>query len=133
MDDKKINSSNDDYIDKLISEIEDTGDILDTIQPEEPVSESEETEQNIDSTSDNESIIDSIIEDTHASDEKKEEIKSSDKPDQREPAVSFRERLNDIKNEIVEQYKEIYSDYAEERKNQKTRIYQRILRWKTTG
>ena len=30
MDDKKINSSNDDYIDKLISEIEDTGDILDT-------------------------------------------------------------------------------------------------------
>lgn len=119
MDDKKINSSNDDYIDKLISEIEDTGDILDDIQPEEPVSESEETEQNIDRTSDNESIIDNIIEDTHATDEKKEEITSSDKSDQREPAVSFKERLNDIKNEIVEQYKEIYSDYAEERKIRK--------------
>lgn len=110
MENKENKKISDDYIDKLIDEIESTGDVLDELPSGVPES----------------SEPDSKVEEKNEKENNKNLKKESKAFSMREPDISshdnltfsekVKERLGDMKTEITEQYKEIFSEYAEERR-----------------
>ena len=109
MNNKENKKLSDDYIDKLIGEIESTGDVLDDLTTEET------PPQNADESSA-----------SPKKDNKTEKaFKMREPVEEPEEKQSFssrvKERLSDMKTEVVEQYKEIFYDFAEERKFRKER------------
>ncbi len=102
MDNKDNNNISDDYIDRILSETESTGDVLDDLTTEETVSTETQTEPPV----------------TESEHRKKSH---GSVPDDAPVSEKIKERIGDIKSEITEQYREIFSDYEEERRLKRRR------------
>jgi len=99
MDNKENKNVSDDYIDSIIDEIDGKSEI-----PDEPVPEASQKS---------------------GKKEKQKKKKQNETDGDRQSSSKFIERIGDIKTEIAEQYKEIYSDYEEERRiRRRQRMYE---------